>query len=84
MKLMDVDFSAAIAQPSGVENGKAANGDVEKVRPVYVWGNGIQPIPLRNWVGIWADDPRGGMWVSAFLPKRIWDNRDGFGQFISP
>lgn len=72
MSLMRADFSGAL--PDDSKPGT--------VQCVYMWGNGIQPIPLRNWIGLWADDPSGGVWMSAFLPKSIWENRAGFGKFI--
>ncbi|KAH9846780.1 hypothetical protein C2E23DRAFT_872203 [Lenzites betulinus] len=68
MRLMDVDFSGALPEL--------------RVRCLYVWGNGIQPIPLRNWIGIWADDPSGGIWMSGFFPRRVWEDKRGFGEFI--
>ena len=72
MSLMQVDFSGALPDRSPYKTGRC----------VYMWGNGIQPIPLRNWVGLWANDPNGGVWMSAFLPEGIWENRAGFGKFI--
>jgi hypothetical protein len=72
MGLMRVDFSGAL--PDDSQSGT--------VKCVYMWGDGIQPIPLRNWIGLWADDTNGGVWTSAFLPKSIWENPAGFGKFI--
>lgn len=73
MRLIDLDFSGALPDtPAGT-----------KVKCVYVWGDGLQPLALRNWIGLWQDDPSGGMWVSAFLPRRIWHNPRGFGRYIS-
>ncbi|KAI0644089.1 hypothetical protein C8Q79DRAFT_974236 [Trametes meyenii] len=92
MKLVNTDFSAGLfdePKAKAVENGDgavvAANGNgaaKRSVRCLYMWGNGIQPIPLRNWIGIWADDPSGGMWTSGFFPKRIWEDKRGFGAYI--
>lgn len=78
MKLMGVDFSSALP-----DDALAAGGEQATTKCVYLWGNGIQPIPLRNWIGIWADDPSGGLWTSGFFPRRIWEDVRGFGQFTS-
>ncbi len=68
MNLMSLDFSGAGAQ------GKA--------RCVYAWGNGLQPYPLKNWIGLWADDASGGIWTSGFLQKKVWEDERGFGKFL--
>ncbi|KAK7060434.1 hypothetical protein VNI00_001199 [Paramarasmius palmivorus] len=75
MKLIGLDFSGALPD--------ASRSAGETVKCVYVWGDGLQPLALRNWIGLWQDDPSGGMWVSAFLPKRIWRNPQGFGRYLS-
>ncbi|KAL5529816.1 hypothetical protein ACEPAG_5803 [Sanghuangporus baumii] len=82
MNLMDIDFTGALDH----HQTERQDGDmktVPAVRCVYAWGNGIQPYQLRNWIGIWADDPSGGIWASAFLPTSVWKNKEGFGRFIS-
>lgn len=49
MKLMEIDFSGAL--PSE-ESGKS-------VKCVYLYGNSFQPFPIRNCLGLVADDPNG-------------------------
>lgn len=68
MKLMDIDFSGA-----------AAEGPV---KCVYLWGMSFQPFPVRNFMGLVADDPRGGIWIGGFFSKRVWERADGFGRFV--
>jgi len=72
---MNIDFTEALPEREAGETSK------QRVKCVYLWGNGLQPIPLRNWIGLWADDPSGGIWASAFLPRKIWRKVTGFGQF---
>jgi len=77
--LMDVDFSGALAETD--QNG---TGQPRKVRCLYLWADGIQPMSPRNRMVIMADEPNGGgVWVSGYLPKRIWDDERGFGSFMS-
>ncbi|KAI0922391.1 hypothetical protein AcV7_005935 [Taiwanofungus camphoratus] len=90
MELMSVDFSGALPDEGAEQVGESGGSDKtnepvaqrRKVRCVYMWGTGVQPIPLRNWLGIWANDPSGGVWVSGFLPRRIWQDKRGYGAFI--
>ncbi|KAI0746367.1 hypothetical protein C8Q80DRAFT_1337354 [Daedaleopsis nitida] len=86
MKLMNVDFSGAVHRSALSETGPKDDGGVKdgRVKCLYMWGNGIQPVSLRNWIGLWADDPSGGVWMSGFLPRRVWEDRRGFGAFIAP
>lgn len=76
MKLMNVDFSGA-AQATAKEE------ETQQIRCLYAWGNGLQPYPLKNWIGLWADDPSGGVWVSGFLQRKVWENKHGFGRFVT-
>ncbi|THH19420.1 hypothetical protein EW146_g1767 [Bondarzewia mesenterica] len=76
MKLMDVDFDGALASKDD-----HVRSESERVKCVYMWGNGLQPIALRNWIGIWADDPSGGIWTSAFMPRRTWNDKRGYGRY---
>jgi len=69
MELMDVDFSGALPD--------TATGNV---KCVYPWVHGI-PEDLRDTIGIWADDPTGGMWCTGFFDKQVWEDKRGFGQF---
>jgi hypothetical protein len=55
MKLMEVDFSAAL--PDALAG--------TKVNCVYLWGVSYQPFPVRNMMGLVADDPRGGIWMGG-------------------
>ncbi|KZV86526.1 hypothetical protein EXIGLDRAFT_840716 [Exidia glandulosa HHB12029] len=71
MKLMEIDFSGALPDN---EEGTA--------KCVYLWGMSFQPFPVRNFMGLVADDPRGGIWIGGFLSKRVWEREDGFGRFI--
>jgi hypothetical protein len=71
MKLMEIDFSGAL--PEGAE---------KKVKCVYVWGNSFQPFPVRNCMGLVADDPSGGIWMGGFFTKGVWERKDGFGRFV--
>lgn len=72
MKLMEIDFSGAL--PSE-ESGKS-------VKCVYLYGNSFQPFPIRNCLGLVADDPNDGIWMGGFFKKSVWERKDGFGQFI--
>ncbi|KAA1475639.1 hypothetical protein DENSPDRAFT_842442 [Dentipellis sp. KUC8613] len=67
---------------AGKEDGKDGDGEERKVRCVYAWGDGLQPYVLQHWIGLWADDPRGGMWTSAFMPRWVWRDMRGFGRII--
>ncbi|EJD44092.1 hypothetical protein AURDEDRAFT_114396 [Auricularia subglabra TFB-10046 SS5] len=71
MKLMEIDFSGAL--PDGADR---------SVSCLYLWGMSFQPFPVRNFMGLVADDPRGGIWLGGFLSKRVWERPDGFGQFV--
>ena len=75
MKLMDIDFTAGRATKEGEDPGK-------KITCVYLYGNSFQPFPVRNCMGLVADDPRGGIWMGGFFRKSVWERKDGFGQFI--
>jgi hypothetical protein len=78
---MEVDFSGAMVRKTN--EGAERNGDDErKVRCVYVYGNSHQPFPIRNCLGLVADDPRGGIWMGGFFKKSVWERKDGFGQYI--
>lgn len=79
MKLMNIDFSGASPGDAGAFD--VDIGPPKKHLCRYMWGNGIQPISLRNWIGLWADDPSGGVWMSGFFPKRIWEDKRGYGAF---
>lgn len=70
MQLMHVDFSGA------------ARADGEAVKCVYLLGLSFQMFPLRNFLSLVADDPRGGVWLAGFLSKRVWERADGFGRFV--
>lgn len=81
----DEDPDCVRSSSNAVRRDSGAAEDRKLRRPVrclYVWGNGIQPIPLRNWIGIWADDPSGGIWISGFFSRRVWEDKRGFGKFI--
>jgi len=73
MKLMSVDFSGALPD--------SAMGD-KKVNCLYLWGNSFQPFPVRNMMGLVADDPSGGIWVGGFFSDRVWTRPEGFGRFV--
>ncbi|KAG8822064.1 hypothetical protein FRC17_009658 [Serendipita sp. 399] len=70
MKLMQIDFSGGLASPS------AANG--QKVNCVYGYQDSTRPWPLTGSCGIVHDDPRGGIWVTAILPREVWERPDGY------
>jgi hypothetical protein len=73
MKLMEADFSGAA---------KEGEGSPGQVKCVYVYGNSFQPFPIRNCMGLVADDPRGGIWMGGFFKKSVWERKNGFGQYI--
>jgi hypothetical protein len=54
MKLMEIDFSGALP-----------DGSDKKINCTYLWGNAFQPFPIRNCMGLVADDPRGGIWMGG-------------------
>jgi hypothetical protein len=73
MKLMDIDFSAAL--PSETE--------AKRANCVYLGSWGYQPFPTRHCFGVTSDDPRGGVWMSGDLATEVWERKDGFGQFAT-
>jgi len=73
MKLMDLDFSGAL--PNAQEG--------KEVKCVYLFGDSFQPFPVRNCMGLVADDPSGGIWVGGYLSSRkVWERDGGFREFI--
>ncbi|KIJ46927.1 hypothetical protein M422DRAFT_46027 [Sphaerobolus stellatus SS14] len=41
------------------------------------------PFPVRNIMGLVADDPSGGIWMGGFFSdKKVWEREDGFKEFI--
>jgi hypothetical protein len=75
MKLMEINFSGALPTKQGVHPER-------KVSCVYLYGNSFQPFPVRNCMGLVADDPGGGIWMGGFFKKSVWERKDGFGQYI--
>ena len=55
MKLMDVDFSAALPDP--------VMGNQKKVNCLHVWCDIFHPFPLGNNMVMVTDDPSGGIWM---------------------
>ncbi|GJJ15413.1 hypothetical protein Clacol_009689 [Clathrus columnatus] len=75
MKLMYVDFSGALPDDQQ-QQGK-------QVKCLYLFGNSFQPFPVRNIMGLVADDPSGGVWMGGFFSsKKVWERADGFKEFI--
>lgn len=74
MRLLDVDFSGALPD----EELKVPGA---KVKCKYMWMDGLGPV-LRNWTGLLADDPSGGLWVAGTFSKETWEDKRGFGRFI--
>ncbi|KAF8884018.1 hypothetical protein BD779DRAFT_1538381 [Infundibulicybe gibba] len=70
MDLLKIDYSG------GLEKGGPG-----EVRCKYLWMDGLGPV-LRNWIGLIADEPDGGLWVAGTFSKQTWEDRRGFGKFI--
>lgn len=73
MKLLNVDFSGALPDVD--------RKDSKKVKCEYLWVDGFGPV-LRNWIGLLADDPKGGLWMAGTFSKQTWEDKKGFGKFI--
>lgn len=68
---MEIDFSGAAQEPGG------------QVRSVYVWMHGYSSMPMRNSWGLYNDDSEGGIWMSGYLDRDVWEPLNGFGEFNS-
>lgn len=72
MELMKLDFSGALPDHSD-----------KTVKCVYLFGNSFQSFPVRNFLGLVANDPSGGIWMGGFFStKLVWEREDGFKEFI--
>ncbi|KAG8810791.1 hypothetical protein FRC17_002782 [Serendipita sp. 399] len=75
MKLMDIDFSG------GLSSSSSSDSKGQKVNCVYGYANSFQPWSVTDSFALFHDDPRGGMWAGGYLPKSVWENPKGFGQY---
>ncbi|KAF8884011.1 hypothetical protein BD779DRAFT_1538339 [Infundibulicybe gibba] len=73
MNLLNIDFSGALPDGELKQSGK--------LRSQYLWMDGLGPV-LRNWIGLIADEPSGGMWMAGTFAKKTWEDPRGFGRFI--